>query len=169
MLEHSIKFSLCCLGPLHTREWEPVTITPQTLSLVEKAELVQVRFTLRLMDQHSMWRMQKCVYTLHGFLHGIEWIMFHGHLHQFQKRQNQETMALQTLTIVDVFYSIMCESPCAWTFIGIAFVWGCGHIWLHTTPEDLWPYYMILEVSCDGLWTFSFGLSQFHGHISWLM
>ena len=28
---------------------------------------------------------------------------------------------------------------------------------------------MILEVSWDGLWTLSFGLSQFHGHGSWLM
>ena len=26
-----------------------------------------------------------------------------------------------------------------------------------------------LEVSWDGLWTFSFGLSQFHGHGSWLV
>ena len=28
---------------------------------------------------------------------------------------------------------------------------------------------MILEVSWDGLWTLSFGLSEFHGHDSWLM
>ena len=28
---------------------------------------------------------------------------------------------------------------------------------------------MILEVSCDGVWTLSFGLSQFHGHGSWLV
>jgi hypothetical protein len=26
---------------------------------------------------------------------------------------------------------------------------------------------MILEVCWDGLWTLSFGLSQFHGHNSW--
>ena len=29
--------------------------------------------------------------------------------------------------------------------------------------------YMNLEVSWEGLWTISFGLSQFHGHSSWLM
>ena len=29
--------------------------------------------------------------------------------------------------------------------------------------------YMILEVCWDGLWTLSFGLSQFRGHDSWLM
>jgi hypothetical protein len=42
-------------GPLHTWDWEPVTITPQALSLVGKAEPVQVRFTLCLRDQRSMW------------------------------------------------------------------------------------------------------------------
>ena len=31
-------------GPFHTRDWEPVTITRQALSLVEKAEPVQIRF-----------------------------------------------------------------------------------------------------------------------------
>jgi len=55
------------------------------------------------------------------------------------------------------------------TWIEIAFGWGLGHIWLHTTLEGLWPYYMILEVCWDGLWTLSFGLSQFHGHGSWLV
>jgi hypothetical protein len=28
---------------------------------------------------------------------------------------------------------------------------------------------MILEVTWDGLWTLSFGLSEFHGHRSWLV
>ena len=28
---------------------------------------------------------------------------------------------------------------------------------------------MILDVCWDGLWTFSFGLSQFHGDCSWLV
>jgi hypothetical protein len=42
------------LGPLHTWDWEPVTITLQALSLAEKAEPVQVRFTLRLRDQQSI-------------------------------------------------------------------------------------------------------------------
>jgi hypothetical protein len=40
----------------------------------------------------------------------------------------------------------------------------------HTTLEDRWPHYMILEVCWDdGLGTLSFGLSQFHGHGSWLV
>ena len=73
------------LGPLHTRDWEPVTGTLQALSLVENAEPVQVRFfTLCLRDQRSMW-MQDGRKRLHGLLHGIEWIMLHGHLDSFQK------------------------------------------------------------------------------------
>jgi hypothetical protein len=73
-------------------------------------------------------------------------------------------MALLTLPIVDLFYLIMFEDPHQ-----IAFGWGHGHIWLHTILEDPWPHYMILEVCWDGLWTLSFGLSQFHGHGSWLV
>ena len=63
----------------------------------------------------------------------------------------------------------MCEDPRDRKFIEIAFGWGPGHIWLHTTLEGSWPDYMILEVCWDGLWTLSFGLSQFHGHGSWLV
>jgi hypothetical protein len=51
----------------------------------------------------------------------------------------------------------------------IAFSWGPDPIWLHTTLEDMWPHYMILDVCWDGLWTLSFGLSQFRGHGSWLV
>ena len=38
---------------------------------------------------------------------------------------------------------------------------------LHLRVRD--HTYMILEVSWDGLWTLPFGLSQFHGHGSWLV
>ena len=78
-------------------------------------------------------------------------------------------MALRLLTTVGLFYFIMCEDRHDQNFIEIAFDSLPDHIWLHTTLEDLWPQYMILEVSWDGLWTLSFGLSQFHGHGSWLM
>ena len=71
--------------PLHTRDWGHVTITLQTLSLLEKVEPVQVRFTLCLRDQRSMWLNARWMQSLHGFVHGIEWIMFHGHLDYFQK------------------------------------------------------------------------------------
>ena len=73
------------------------------------------------------------------------------------------------LTTVGLFDFIMCEDPSEYKFIEIAFSWGPGHTWLHTTLEDPWPRYMILGVSRDGMWTLSFGLLQFHGHGSWLM
>ena len=49
-------------------------------------------------------------------MHGIELMMFYGHLDFFQKpllklglTQNWETMALQSLTTVDLTYFIVCE------------------------------------------------------------
>ena len=47
-------------------------------------------------------------------------------------------------------------------------------VWLrdrsHMTSHYTWgPLYVILEVSWDGLWTLSFGLSQFHGNCSCLI
>ena len=71
---------------LHTWDWEPVTIALHALSLVKKAEPVQVRFfTLRLRDQRSMWVNARWMWSLQAFLRGIEWIMFHGHLDYFKK------------------------------------------------------------------------------------
>ena len=52
-------------------------LTLQALSLVEKAELVQVRFTPCLMEYvNARWTQS---------LHGIEGIVFCGHLDDFQK------------------------------------------------------------------------------------
>ena len=47
-------------------------------------EPVQVRLTLHLRDQRSMCMQDGCQ-SLHGFLHGIQWIMCHNHLDYFQK------------------------------------------------------------------------------------
>ena len=58
---------------------------------------------------------------VHGFLRGIEWIVFHGHLDYFEKppswelglTQNQETiMALRTFTTVDFFMFYHCVRIC---------------------------------------------------------
>ena len=78
-------------------------------------------------------------------------------------------MALRTPTTVDLFNPIMCEDAHESKFIEIALGWEPGHIWLHTTHEDPWPHYMMLEVCWDGFWTLSFGLSQLHGHGSRLV
>ena len=50
----------------------------------KKAKPVQVPLTIRLRDQWSMW-MQRWMLSLHGILHGIQWIMSHGHSNYFQK------------------------------------------------------------------------------------
>ena len=44
-----------------------------------------------------------------------------------------------------LFCFIMCEDPHEWKFVEIVFGWGRGHVWLHTTLEGPWSYYMILE------------------------
>ena len=56
------------LRPLHTWEWEPVTITLQTLSLVEKADAVQVRFILNLRDQWSKWMQDGCIFYIDSYM-----------------------------------------------------------------------------------------------------
>jgi hypothetical protein len=99
---------------LRTQEWEPMTITLQALSLVEKAELVQVCFTLRLRDQRSMWMQDGCqVYMVsNGSCFMVTWIIFKNHPLEVGQTQNRwETMTLRMLTTVDLFYFIMCEVP----------------------------------------------------------
>ena len=41
-------------------------------------------FTLRLRDRRSKW-MPRWMKSMHEFLHGIGWIMYHGHWDWFQK------------------------------------------------------------------------------------
>ena len=89
------------LGPLHTREWEPVSSTLQALSLLEKAELVQVRFTLCLTDQQSMWMQDGCnVYmetymASNGSCFMVTWTILKSHLLKEGLTQNRHTMALK--------------------------------------------------------------------------
>jgi hypothetical protein len=147
----------------------------QALSFVEKVELVQVRFTLCLRHQQSMWVQGGCKVYMYSYMASNEscfmiiWIIFKNHLSEVSLTQNQETMALWIVTTIDLFYFIMCEDPHDHKFIEIAFGWGLSYKWLHTTLECPWPHYMILKVQWDGLWTLSFGLLQIHGHSSWLV
>jgi hypothetical protein len=134
-------------GPRHTRDWEPVSNTLQALSLVEKAEPVQVRFTLRLRDQWSMWMQDGCEVCMTSYIASngscfmVTRTIFKNHLLEVGLTQNRATMPLKMLTTVDIFnFYIMCEDPHDWKFIGIAFDWGPGHIWLHITLEGMWPH-----------------------------
>ena len=97
-----------------------MTITLQALSLAEKAKPVQVRyFTLRSRDQRSsMWMQQDgCKVYMDSYMASngscfmVTWTIFKNHLLEVGLTQNRETMALQTLTTVDLFYFIMCEDP----------------------------------------------------------
>ena len=103
--------------------------------------------------------------------------MFHDHLDGFQKpplegRPNTKSGDHGTPNAHKcwfiLFYHVGGPSRIK-KFIEIAFDWGPGHLWLHTTLEGRWPHCMALEVCWDGLGTLSFGLSQFHGHGNWLV
>jgi hypothetical protein len=41
----------------------------------------------------------------------VTWTLFKNHLLEVGLPQNRETMALRTLTIIDLSYFIMCEDP----------------------------------------------------------
>jgi hypothetical protein len=101
---------------------------------------------------------------------------FHGHLDYFQKpplggRPNTKPRDHGTRNAHNRWFILFLSClKTAWIEIHWNNIWlRTGHIWLHTTLEGMWPHYMILEVSWDGLGTLSFGLSQFHGHGSWLV
>ena len=51
-------------------------------------------------------------------------LFFKNHLLDVGLTHSRETMTLQTLTTVDLFYCIMCEDPHEYKFIEIAF----GHM-----------------------------------------
>ena len=74
------------LGPLHTRDREPVTVTLQGLSLVENVEPVQVCFTLHLRDPWSMWVQDGCKVYMDSYVASngscfmVTWIISKTHL-----------------------------------------------------------------------------------------
>jgi hypothetical protein len=92
-----------------------MTIALQALSLVEKVEPVQVRFTIHSRDQHSMWmqdgfKVYKDSYMAsNGSCFMVTHIIFKNHLLVVGLTQIRETMELQMLTTIDWFYLIMCE------------------------------------------------------------
>jgi hypothetical protein len=114
-----------------------VTITLQALSMVEKLEPAQVRFTHCLRDQHSMWMQDGCKVYMDSYMASngscfmAIWTIYKNHLLEVGLTQHLEAMALRTLTTVDFFYFITCEDPHEQNFIKLAFGWGPGHIWLH--------------------------------------
>ena len=59
----------------------------------------------------------------------VTWTIFKNHL----LKVGRQTMAVQTLIVIDLLDFIMCEDPHGYKFIEIAFGSGRGHIWRHTT------------------------------------
>jgi hypothetical protein len=46
-----------------------------------------------------------------GLCFVVTWIIFKNHLLEVGLTRNRETMALRTLTIIDLIWFIMCEDP----------------------------------------------------------
>jgi hypothetical protein len=102
--------------------------------------------------------------------------MFHGRLDYFQKppfgcRPNTKPGDHGTPNVNNCWFILLYH---VWGLAWIEIHWNS--IWLSAWSPmashytwGLWPHYTILEVCWDGLWTLSFGLSQFHGHGSWLV
>ena len=146
---------------------------------MEKAEPVQVHFTLCSRDQWSKDANARWMQSLHGFQHGIKWIMHVSwSLGLFSRtthggRPNTKPCDHYTPNAPNRWFILWYHAlgpPTNGDSLKEHLVAGPGHMWLHTTLEGAWPHYIISEVCWDGgLWTHSFGLSQFHGPGSWLV
>ena len=111
-------YGMCNLrATSHTRP-RAMTITLQALSLVEKVELVQVRFTLCLRD-HGVCecKMHGCKAYMDSYMASdgscfmVTWTGFKNHLLGVGLPQHSETMALWTLTTDGLDYFIMFDNP----------------------------------------------------------
>ena len=67
------------LGPLHTRDHFTSTIVIGGKGKVGPSLLHTI------LEGPMEYMTARWMSSLHGFLHNIEWIMFHGHLDYFQK------------------------------------------------------------------------------------
>ena len=139
-------------------------IALQALSLVEKAEPVQVHFTLHLRDQWSKWMQDGYkVYmdsymAWNGSCFMVTWTISENQLLEVGLTHG-ETMALLNITLVPTWIEIH----------GIS-------IWLrarpHLTSHYTWGHVTTLHdfgSVLGQLLDTSFGLSQFHDHGSWLV
>ena len=165
------------LGSLHIRDNEHVTATLQTISLVGKVEPVPsslhtyARGTDGVceckMDTKSTW-----IPTWHQMDH-LSWSL--GLFPPLGGRPNTKPGDHGTPNTHNRWFVLLYR---AWGPAWIEINWNS--IWLrarsHMTSHSTWGYvttlhtWCLLEVCWDnGLWTFSFGLSQFHGCGSWLV
>ena len=119
------------LGPPHTRDWDPVTITLQALSLVEKTEPVQVCFTRHAWGTNGVCGCNMInvkVYmdsymASNGSCFMVTWIIFKNHLLEVGLTQNWETW----------------HSECSQPLIDF--------IWFHHVWEPAW-----IEIHWNSIW-----------------
>ena len=171
---HSIHTSVR-YGPLHTEDWGTVTIEIQALSLVEKANLVQVHFTIRLRDQWSMWMQDGYQVNMDSYMESngscvmVTWTMFKNYLLEVGLTQLHEIMAFRILITVDFSYFIMCEAL-AWIEIHWNSIWlrAQSHMTLNCTWGPMSTPHDFGSVLGQPLNT-SYGLPQFHGYNSRLV
>ena len=150
-------------GPLHTWDQEPVTIPLQALlhtTLEGPTEYVSAR----------------CMQCLHGFLHGIEWIMFHGYLDCSLKlslggKPDTKPIDHGTPNTHNCFFILFYHM---WGPSWIEIRWNniCLRVPSHMTSYYTWGYVTTLHEFGGVLgWhldTFFWALT-IHGHGSWLV
>ena len=94
----------------------------------EKAEPVQVCFTLCLRDQWSTWMQDGCIVYMDSYMASnkscfmVTWTIFKHRLLEGGLSQNRETMALRTLTTVDLFCFYHVWGP-AWIEVHWSSIW----------------------------------------------
>jgi hypothetical protein len=153
-----------------------MTIALQTLSLVEKAELVQVCFTLHLRNQWSKWVYDGCKVYMDSYM-GVKWIMFHGQLDYLKKLSLGCRPKLKIgrswhseISQSFIYYILLAVTkPHEWKIIEIAFGWGPSHI---MTSHYTWGSVTTLHDFGSVLgqpWALFLGFSLFHDHGSWLV
>ena len=138
---HTIMLETLCRlrATPHTRLRACDHYTPSTI-IGGKVELVQVRFTLCLRDQWSMWMQDGCkVYmdsymARNGSCFMVTWTIFKNHLLEVGLTQNWETLALRTLTTIGLFYFYHVWGP-AWIEIHWNSIWlrAQSHMTSHYT------------------------------------
>ena len=112
------------------------------------------------MDSYTAWN---------GSFFMITWSIFKNHPCEVGLTQYQEIIALQNLTTIDLFYFIVCEDL-AWMEIHWNSIWlrALSHMTSHYTWGHVTTLHDLGSVLGQLLDTY-FGLSQLHGHGSWLM
>ena len=98
-------------------------------------------------DRWSKRMQYGCKVYLHGFLRGVKWIMFRGHLDRSQK----SPLATPTLLIIQLYGSpnmiVGCSKSCARKFVlKLSFHCLIVLLWGHTLLSDVMQWTMALRV-----------------------